>query len=182
MLKEFKEFVMRGNMMDMAVGIIIGVAVGAIVGSLVDDVIMPPIGMALGKVDFANHFADAKAAGAVSINYGVFINTIINFLIIAFAVFLIVRSINRMKRKAEAPRRPSPQPRSALIASPRSRSRPSAVRIAHRSYSYPGSGPLNREKRPGGSTEPPGNQSRIIHRSRRTRSRPRSPRPPHPWD
>ena len=197
MLKEFKEFVMRGNMMDMAVGIIIGVAFGAIVGSLVADVIMPPIGLALGKVDFANLFAvlkegtpagpyaslaDAKAAGAVSINYGVFINTIINFLIIAFAVFLIVRSINRMKRKAEAPRRPSPQPRSALIASPRSRSRPSAVRIAHRSYSYPGSGPLNREKRPGGSTEPPGNQSRIINRSRRTRSRPRSPRPPHPWD
>ncbi|MGQ9477010.1 MAG: large conductance mechanosensitive channel protein MscL [Candidatus Bipolaricaulia bacterium] len=118
MLKEFKEFALRGNVVDMAVGIIIGVAFGAIVASLVADMIMPPIGLALGKVDFANLFvvlkqgtppgpyaslADAKAAGAVSINYGVFINTIINFLIIAFAVFLIVRSINRMKRKAEAP-------------------------------------------------------------------------------
>ncbi|MCR4404488.1 MAG: large-conductance mechanosensitive channel protein MscL [Candidatus Acetothermia bacterium] len=118
MLKEFKEFVMRGNMVDMAVGIIIGVAFGAIIGSLVADMIMPPIGLALGRVDFANLFlvlkdgtppgpyaslADAKAAGAVSVNYGVFLNTIINFLIIAFAVFLIVRYINRLKRRAEAP-------------------------------------------------------------------------------
>jgi large conductance mechanosensitive channel len=118
MLKEFKEFVMRGNMVDMAVGIIMGVAFGTIIGSLVSDMIMPPIGLALGRVDFSNLFlvlkegtppgpyaslADAKAAGAVSINYGVFLNTIINFLIIAFAVFLIVRYINRLKRREAAP-------------------------------------------------------------------------------
>jgi large conductance mechanosensitive channel len=118
MFKEFKEFAMRGNVVDMAVGIIIGAAFGAIVSSLVADVIMPPIGLLLGKVDFSNLFvvlksgatpgpyetvAAAKLAGAVTLNYGVFINTIISFLIIAFAVFLIIRSINRMKRKAEAP-------------------------------------------------------------------------------
>jgi large conductance mechanosensitive channel len=118
MLKEFKEFVMRGNMVDMAVGIIMGVAFGTIIGSLVSDMIMPPIGLLLGRVDFSNLFlvlkegtppgpyaslADAKAAGAVSINYGVFLNTIINFLIIAFAVFLIVRYINRLKRREAAP-------------------------------------------------------------------------------
>jgi large conductance mechanosensitive channel len=118
MLKEFKEFVMRGNMVDMAVGIIMGVAFGTIIGSLVADMIMPPIGLLLGRVDFSNLFlvlkegtppgpyaslADAKAAGAVSINYGVFLNTIINFLIIAFAVFLIVRYINRLKRREAAP-------------------------------------------------------------------------------
>lgn len=122
MLKEFKEFALRGSMVDMAVGIIIGAAFGAIVGSLVADMIMPPIGLALGRVDFANLFlvlkhgsppgpyaslADAKAAGAVSINYGVFLNTIINFLIVAFAVFLVVRYINRLKRKAEAPPAPA---------------------------------------------------------------------------
>jgi len=118
MLKEFKEFAMRGNVVDMAVGIIIGAAFGAIVSSMVADVIMPPIGLLLGKVDFSNLFvvlkhgaapgpyetvAVAKQAGAVTLNYGLFINTIISFLIIAFAVFLIIRSINRMKRKAEAP-------------------------------------------------------------------------------
>jgi large conductance mechanosensitive channel len=117
MLKEFKEFVMRGNVVDMAVGIIIGVAFGAIVKSLVDDVIMPPIGLLLGHVDFSNLFvvlkggtaagpyaslADAKKAGAVTINYGVFINTIISFIIIAFAVFLLISSINRLKRQPEA--------------------------------------------------------------------------------
>jgi large conductance mechanosensitive channel len=116
--KEFKEFAMRGNVVDMAVGIIIGAAFGAIVSSLVADVIMPPIGLLLGKVDFTNLFlvlksgatpgpyetvAAAKQAGAVTLNYGLFINTIITFLIIAFAVFLIIRQINRLKRKAEAP-------------------------------------------------------------------------------
>jgi large conductance mechanosensitive channel len=112
MLKEFRAFAMRGNVLDLAVGIIIGGAFGTIVKSLVDDVIMPPIGLALGNVDFSNLFlllqsgpkspppysslAEAHAAGAVTINYGVFINSIITFLIIAFAVFLIVRAANRM--------------------------------------------------------------------------------------
>ena len=118
MLKEFKEFAMRGNVVDMAVGIIIGAAFGTIVKSLVADVIMPPIGLALGNVDFANLFAvlkqgaaagpyeslaAAQEAGAVTVNYGVFINTIISFVIIAFCVFLMIRSINKMKREAEAP-------------------------------------------------------------------------------
>jgi large conductance mechanosensitive channel len=118
MLKDFKEFAMRGNVVDMAVGIIIGAAFGTIVKSLVTDVIMPPIGLLLGNVDFSNLFLvlkdgatagpyaslnDAQAAGAVSLNYGVFINTIISFLIVAFAVFLLVRSINKLKRKEEAP-------------------------------------------------------------------------------
>ncbi len=117
MLKEFKEFAMRGNVVDMAVGIIIGGAFGTIVKSLVDDVLMPPIGMMLGGVDFANFFvvlkegtkaaspyaslAEAKAAGAVSVNYGLFVNGIISFLIVAFAVFLLVRGINTLRRKAE---------------------------------------------------------------------------------
>lgn len=118
MLKEFREFAMRGNVVDMAVGIIIGAAFGTIIKSLVSDVIMPPIGLLLGNVDFANLFivlkegatagpyaslADAKAAGAVSMNYGVFINTIISFVIVAFAVFLLIRNINKLKRKEEAP-------------------------------------------------------------------------------
>jgi large conductance mechanosensitive channel len=118
MLKEFKEFAVKGNVVDMAVGIIIGAAFGTIVRSLVADVIMPPIGLALGNVDFTNLYvvlkqgmpagpyaslADAQAAGAVSINYGTFINTIISFAIIAFSVFLIIRYINRLKRKAEEP-------------------------------------------------------------------------------
>lgn len=117
MLKEFREFAMRGNVVDMAVGIIIGAAFGSIVTSLVADVIMPPIGLLLGKVDFTNLFwtlsegnvagpyaalAEAQAAGAVTINYGVFINTIISFLIVAFAVFLLIRGINRMQREEEA--------------------------------------------------------------------------------
>jgi large conductance mechanosensitive channel len=106
MLKEFKEFAMRGNVVDMAVGIIIGAAFGRIVSSLVDDVIMPPIGRALGHVDFSNLFlnmsetsypsiAAAKAAGAPTLNYGMFLNTIINFLIVAFAIFLLLRVVNR---------------------------------------------------------------------------------------
>jgi large conductance mechanosensitive channel len=113
MFKEFKEFAMRGNVVDMAVGVIIGAAFGKIVGSLVTDVMMPPIGLAMGHVDFANLFidlsgkhyatlAEAQKAGAATINYGLFINTIIGFLIVAFAVFLVVRQINRLKRE-EAP-------------------------------------------------------------------------------
>jgi large conductance mechanosensitive channel len=118
MMKEFKDFAMRGNVVDMAVGIIIGAAFGTIVKSLVSDIIMPPIGLALGNVDFANIFsvlkegatagpyeslAAAQEAGAVTINWGVFINTIISFIIVAFCVFLIIRSINNMKREEEAP-------------------------------------------------------------------------------
>jgi large conductance mechanosensitive channel len=119
MFKEFKEFAMRGNVVDMAVGIIIGAAFGTIVKSLVADVIMPPIGLLLGNVDFANLFvvlkagaeaagpyaslAAAQAAGAVTMNYGVFINTIISFLIVVFAVFMIIRQINKLKRVEEAP-------------------------------------------------------------------------------
>jgi len=110
MLKEFKEFAMRGNVLDMAVGIIIGAAFGQIVNSFVQDVMMPPIGRLLGHVDFSNLFvsltgahydtlAAAKAAGAATLNYGVFLNTIINFLIVAFAVFLLVRQVNRFAAK-----------------------------------------------------------------------------------
>ena len=118
MFKEFKEFIMRGNVIDMAVGIIIGAAFGTIIKSLVDDVIMPPIGLLLGNVDFSNLFvviregkaagayetlAAAKAAGAITVNYGVFINTIISFLIVAFAVFMLIRSVNKLKREAPPP-------------------------------------------------------------------------------
>ncbi len=113
MLKEFKAFVMRGNVIDMAVGIIIGAAFGKIVSSFVSDVLMPPIGLLLGKVDFSNLFIDlsgrnfltlkdAKAAGAVTVNYGVFINTILDFVIIAFAIFLLIRQVNRLKREEPA--------------------------------------------------------------------------------
>src|SRR5512135_2633533 len=115
MLKEFREFAMKGNMLDMAVGIIIGAAFGLIIASLVNDIIMPPIGLLLGNVDFANIFAvlkegkvpgpypsvaAAKAAGAVTMNIGLFINTIINFIIVAFAIFLVIRNMNRLKREA----------------------------------------------------------------------------------
>jgi large conductance mechanosensitive channel len=118
MLKEFKEFAMRGNVIDLAVGIIIGGAFGTIVKSLVDDVIMPPIGLALGNVDFADLFlllkgggkaappyatlAEAQAAGAVTVNYGVFINAVITFLIVAFSVFLLVRAANRLQPQKAA--------------------------------------------------------------------------------
>jgi large conductance mechanosensitive channel len=117
MTKEFKEFIMRGNVVDMAVGIIIGAAFGAIIKSLVADLIMPPVGLLLGNVDFANLFvvlkggaaagpfaslAEAQKAGAVTINYGVFLNTVISFLIVAFSVFLLVRGVNRMRRQEEA--------------------------------------------------------------------------------
>jgi len=118
MFKEFREFAMRGNVLDMAVGIIIGIAFGAIVTSLVNDIIMPPLGLALGSVDFSNLFINlsggsyatleaAKEAGAVTINYGVFVNSVINFIIIAFVLFLIVRSMNKLKRKEEAPAEPT---------------------------------------------------------------------------
>ena len=118
MFKEFKEFAMRGNVLDMAVGIVIGAAFGAIVTSFVADVIMPPIGLLLGNIDFSSLFiilkegkvpgpyaslAAAKAAGAVTVNYGVFLNTIISFLIVAFAIFLLIRNVNKLKREQEAP-------------------------------------------------------------------------------
>jgi large conductance mechanosensitive channel len=113
MIKEFKEFAMKGNVLDMAIGIILGLAFGKIVTSLVNDIIMPPVGMLLGGVDFTNLFislsgssyatlADAQAAGAPTINYGLFINTIIDFLIVAFVIFLMVRQVNKMKRKEVA--------------------------------------------------------------------------------
>ncbi|MDA8137503.1 MAG: large-conductance mechanosensitive channel protein MscL [Desulfobacteraceae bacterium] len=116
MFKEFREFAMRGNVVDMAVGIIIGAAFGAIVQSMVADVIMPPIGLILGNVDFSNLFlvlkdgatagpyaslAEAQKAGAVSINYGLFANKIISFIIVAFCVFLLVRGMNQLQRKAK---------------------------------------------------------------------------------
>ncbi|HYN40374.1 MAG TPA: large-conductance mechanosensitive channel protein MscL [Thermoanaerobaculia bacterium] len=119
MLKEFKEFAIKGNVIDMAVGVVIGGAFGKIVGSLVADVIMPPIGLLLGKVDFTNLFlnlsgtpvaslAEAKAKGLATLNYGVFVNTSIEFLIIAFAIFMVVKQINRLKR--EAPPAPAAPP------------------------------------------------------------------------
>jgi large conductance mechanosensitive channel len=115
MLKEFKDFAVKGNVVDMAVGIIIGAAFGTIVRSLVSDIIMPPIGLLLGNVDFSELFAvikqgvpggpyptiaDAQAAGAVTVNYGVFINTIISFIIVALAVFMVIKQMNRLKREA----------------------------------------------------------------------------------
>ena len=117
MLKEFRDFAMRGNVIDMAVGIIIGAAFGTIVKSLVSDVLMPPIGLLLGNVDFSNLFivlksgavagpyatlADANTAGAVTLNYGVFLDTIVSFIIVAFAIFMLIRNINRLKKKEEA--------------------------------------------------------------------------------
>jgi large conductance mechanosensitive channel len=114
MLKEFKEFAMRGNVLDMAIGIIIGAAFGKIVSSFVSDILMPPIGLVLGRVNFADLFvnlsdkpvitlAEAKAAGAATINYGLFLNTVIDFVIVAFVIFLLVRQINRLKRQEEPP-------------------------------------------------------------------------------
>lgn len=118
MFKEFKEFAMRGNVVDMAVGIIIGAAFGAIITSLVSDIIMPPIGVLLGNVDFSNLFitvkagsaagpyltlADAQNAGAVTLNYGLFINRIISFIIVAFSAFMVIKGMNSMQRKEEAP-------------------------------------------------------------------------------
>jgi large conductance mechanosensitive channel len=135
-LKEFKEFALKGNVLDMAVGIIIGAAFGTIVRSLVDDVLMPPIGLLLGGVDFSELFitlsqgteagpyatlAAAQEVGAVTINYGIFINALISFLIVAFAVFMLVRSFNRLRRKDEAapeapPTPPEPSAEEKLLA------------------------------------------------------------------
>jgi large conductance mechanosensitive channel len=130
MLKEFKEFAMRGNVLDMAVGIIIGAAFGSIVTSLVNDLLMPPIGMLLGGADFSNLFfvlkegtttpgpyasvALAKAAGAVTLNIGVFFNAVISFLLVAFAVFLLVRGVNRIRREEPPPPAP-PTTQEALL-------------------------------------------------------------------
>ncbi len=113
MLKEFKEFAMRGNVLDMAIGIIMGAAFGKIVTSFVSDVLMPPMGLILGKVDFSSLFinlsgksyaslAEAKAAGAATLNVGLFINTVIDFVLVAFAIFLLVKQVNRLKRQPEA--------------------------------------------------------------------------------
>ncbi len=125
MLREFKEFAMRGNVVDMAVGIVIGGAFGTIVKSLVDDVLMPPIGLLLGGVDFSDFFvvlkegmkaaapyhtlADAKAAGAVTLNLGLFVNSVISFTIVAFALFMVVKAMNklRMEKKSDAPAEPT---------------------------------------------------------------------------
>jgi len=114
MWKEFRDFAMRGNVLDLAIGVIIGAAFGKIVTSLVNDIIMPPLGLALGKVDFSslfinmsgthyNSLAEAKAAGAATLNYGVFINNILDFLLVAFAVFLLVKQVNRFMPKPAEP-------------------------------------------------------------------------------
>jgi len=131
MLKEFREFAMRGNVIDMAVGIIIGAAFGKIVTSLVNDVMMPPIGLLMGNMDFSNLFvnlsmdatyasvADAEAAGAPIIKYGLFINNVLDFVIVAFAIFLLIRGINRLRRKQEAappPAPPAPSTEEKLLA------------------------------------------------------------------
>ena len=126
MLKEFKEFAVKGNVMDMAVGIIIGGAFGKIVGSLVNDVIMPPIGRLLGNVDFTNLYlnltggeftslVEAKKAGAATLNYGVFLNTVIEFVIVAFAVFLLVKQVNRFRRERAPAAPPEPTPTEKLL-------------------------------------------------------------------
>ena len=118
MLKEFKAFVMRGNVLDLAVGVIIGAAFGKIVSSLVDDILMPPIGRALGQVDFSGLFfnlsgkpyeslADAKAHNAATLNYGLFLNTVINFLIVAFCVFVIIQIVNHWVNKPAPPAPPT---------------------------------------------------------------------------
>jgi large conductance mechanosensitive channel len=120
MWREFREFAMRGNVIDLAVGIIIGAAFTTIVNSLVNDLIMPPLGLLIGGVDFSNFFVTlkggsyptleaAKAAGAVTMNYGLFINAVIRFLIVAFAIFILVKQINRLKQE-EPPAKPAPPP------------------------------------------------------------------------
>jgi large conductance mechanosensitive channel len=114
MLKEFRDFAMRGNVLDMAVGIIIGAAFGKIVSSLVADIIMPPVGLLMGKMDFSNLFlnlsgeeysslAAAKAAGAATLNYGAFINTVLDFIIVAFAIFLLIKQVNRLQKQPPPP-------------------------------------------------------------------------------
>jgi len=130
MLREFREFAMRGNVVDMAVGIIIGAAFGKIVDSMVKDVIMPPIGVLLGRVDFSNLFLvikhgaapgpyltvdAAQKAGAVTLNYGMFVNNIISFVIVAFAVFILIRAINRLRRKQEEQPAAAPPPPEEVV-------------------------------------------------------------------
>jgi len=126
MFKEFKEFAMRGNVVDLAVGVIIGAAFGKIVTSAVNDILMPPIGLLMGKVDFANLFvnlsdkpattvAAAKAAGVPTINYGMFLNNVLDFLIVAFVIFLIVKQINRFQKPAEAAPPPGPTKEEQLL-------------------------------------------------------------------
>jgi len=121
MMKEFKAFALKGNVVDMAVGIIIGAAFGKIVSSLVSDIIMPPIGKLMGNVDFSNLFvnlgagefdslAAAKAAGAATLNYGLFINTVLDFVIVAFAIFMVVKAMNRAKKKEEVKPSAPPEP------------------------------------------------------------------------
>lgn len=121
MLKEFKEFAMKGNVLDMAIGVIIGGAFGKIVTSLVSDVLMPPLGLLMGKVDFSSLFIDlsrtspsslaaAKAAGAPTLNYGVFLQSVFDFLIIAFAIFMLVKQVNRFKKEDASPPPPPPPP------------------------------------------------------------------------
>lgn len=121
MLKEYRDFINRGNVVDLAVAVIIGLAFGAVVNSLVNDIVMPPIGLLLGGVDFSNIFisltgqsyptlAAAKEAGAATLNIGVFLNAVINFLIVSFVIFLMVRQINKMKRAEEAAPAPPPEP------------------------------------------------------------------------
>ena len=121
MLKDFREFAMRGNILDMAVGIVLGASFGGIVTSLVNDVLMPPIGLGLGRVDFSNLFINltsrhfetvvaAKAAGAATLNYGLFLNAIINFVIVSFAMFLLVRQVNRLRPPVPVPATPALKP------------------------------------------------------------------------
>ena len=121
MIKEFREFIMRGNMLDMAVGIIIGLAFGKIITSLVNDIIMPPIGLLLGNTDFTELYinlsdttyaslAEAQEAGAATINYGLFLNTILDFLIVALVIFLVIRQVNRLQRKKEEAPPPATKP------------------------------------------------------------------------
>jgi large conductance mechanosensitive channel len=126
MIEEFKKFALRGNVMDMAIGIIIGAAFGKIVTSFVNDILMPPVGLLMGNVDFTDLFVTlsgdshptleaAKAAGAVTINYGAWINTVIDFTIVAFAIFLVVKQINRMKQEEAVPAPPPEPPKQELL-------------------------------------------------------------------
>ena len=127
-IEEFKSFAMRGNVIDLAVGVIIGAAFGKIVNSLVNDVIMPPLGLLIGGLDFSDFFitlkgagdyatlAEAQAAGAVTLNYGLFINNIVQFLIVAFAIFMVIKQINRLKREeAKAPVPPPEPPKQEIL-------------------------------------------------------------------
>ena len=125
MLKEFREFALGGSMIDLAVGIVIGAAAGSLINSLVTDILMPPIGLLLGKVDFQNMFvtlwgqhfntlAEAKAGGAVTINYGIFINNFINFMIVAFAIFILIKQINKVRKKPAPANKECPYCRMAI--------------------------------------------------------------------